>query len=146
MTVYRHGSGEFEPVDTVGMSGGDAVVKVRRTEGWEEIWPGSDSDGLEPVDTHRPADVTDDAATLVGELTSLEGEAEATCWFRYRLAGGGPPRETDRQTLEATGTFEADVDGLATGNDYGGEYDVWALTEVGGSTYAGRIQTITTDT
>lgn len=141
MTVYRYRDGGWESVNAVETPGGSARVLVRRSHGWEEIWPDS-AEGLTPVDTLAPSDVGTDSATLRGELRSLDGASNAECWFRYRLAGGEPAVETARQTLAESGTFEVSVDGLSAGADYGGEYDVWGLAAVGGTTYAGRIRTV----
>lgn len=39
MTVYRRDGDSWAEVDTVGLPDDDALVKVKRAEGWEVVWP-----------------------------------------------------------------------------------------------------------
>ena len=86
----------------------------------------SDSDSMvvtligEPeVETLGASVVTESRAILEGELTDLGGADSVEVWFEWadneNLEGA---QETDRQTLEETGTYENTLDGLEPETTY----------------------------
>lgn len=70
------------------------------------------------VDTLEPAAITSDGLTLTGELTELEGYDEAVVGFEWGEADGDFPHVTDGQTLDAPGTFSAELTDLEPDQAY----------------------------
>ena len=67
------------------------------------------------VETVDAGSVTETAATLVGNLSSLGDSASATGAFEYRERGADTWTVAGEQTLETTGQFDAEVTGLSAG-------------------------------
>lgn len=71
------------------------------------------------VETGSASAVDDTSATLNGELSGMDGEAEATVWFAYWVEGDAANASTTtNQTLTAPGTFSASVSGLENDTTY----------------------------
>lgn len=71
------------------------------------------------VDTRSASDVDNTSATLNGELTRLDGEAEAEGWFEYWVQGDpANVTSTENQTLTEPGSFSASVSGLENETTY----------------------------
>jgi len=94
------------------------------------------------VETRSATDVSDDSATLNGELTGLGGADNATVWFEYWVDGDAAnTTNTAKTTLDAPDEFEASIDGLD--NDTAYEYVAHARAD--GTTVSGDVETFTTD-
>lgn len=75
-------------------------------------------DGGIGVSTRDATSVDATSATLVGELSDLDGAASADCYFEWRRAGASGWTATTKQTLSSTGSFSASLSGLEDGVDY----------------------------
>lgn len=80
------------------------------------------------VVTNEATDVTDAAATINGELTSLEGVGNATVWFEYWEDGDRDNSSTTTSIdVDEPRAFSAELDGLANNTTY--EYVAHAEAE-----------------
>ncbi len=87
-----------------------------------DTWAGlkfSFTPGLPAVDTYLPTAVTSNSAKYHGTLWNLGGPATCQVWFEY---GDDNPNNLDETTtpqiVNATGPFEANVEGLKSGTTY----------------------------
>jgi subtilisin family serine protease len=94
------------------------------------------------VATDPASDVTQTAATLNGDLSSLGGDTSADVGFTYWVDGdrSNTERSVTVGTAEATGTFQTTVEALSPGTTYG--VVAWAENSAGRST--GSTATFTT--
>ena len=98
------------------------------------------SDGVY-VTTGDATDVTKTAATLDGTLQDLDGADSVDVYFEWG-PGGDLSNTTATRTLSSTGSFDATVDGLSEGTEYGFR----AVAESSdGSTDTGPTVAFTTD-
>ncbi len=71
------------------------------------------------VETGDASGVTNDSATLAGELTVLRSDEDATVWFEYWAADDPDNSSTTAaQELDEPGAFSAAADGLDSETDY----------------------------
>ncbi|MDD4990038.1 MAG: hypothetical protein PHW31_01885 [Candidatus Pacebacteria bacterium] len=63
------------------------------------------------VFTHPAGDISQDSATIAGELTDLGGKSSAVVWFEYGLTADYGSK-TNNQTLINIGAFQAKIDDL----------------------------------
>jgi len=70
------------------------------------------------VETEPATEVNGSTATLNGELLELEGAAEVTVYFLYRVEGTTVWMFTDEATLTEPGPFSATATNLETGTTY----------------------------
>ncbi|OYR44600.1 Ig-like domain-containing protein [Halorubrum sp. Ea8] len=70
------------------------------------------------VATLGSQDVTDSTATLLGELTSLDGADEAGVGFESRESGQDTWNFVGGQTVDTVGEFSAELSGLQAETDY----------------------------
>jgi subtilisin len=85
------------------------------------------------VETNAASSVSNDTATLNGDLTDLGGASSADVYFTYWEKGnkGSTQKWTSTQTQSSTGTFSEQISGLDTGTTYvfasradtGGDFD-----------------------
>jgi len=105
---------------------------------------GEDSTAVETalgVSTIGAIEVGTSAATLIGDLTELEGTDRATVYFEYGPVNEGLPESTAEQLVDSTGEFQATVTGLASGT----EYELRAVAEADGEVLTGETATFLTD-
>jgi hypothetical protein len=70
------------------------------------------------VSTDAVSGVTESSATLNGTLSDLGGASSADVAFEWREVGASSWNTTSAQTLSSTGSFSADLSGLASGTDH----------------------------
>lgn len=70
------------------------------------------------VETRPATEVNGSTTTLNGELLELEGEAEVTVYFLYRVKGTAVWLFTDEAVLTEPGPFSATATNLKTGTTY----------------------------
>lgn len=97
------------------------------------------------VETSEATDVTEDTATLEGELTDLQGVSNATVSFSYWEEGreNETRNTTGRVTRETPGTVSASVTGLAENTTY--VYRAEAVSGNGNVSDVGTNETFATD-
>lgn len=134
-------------IDAVGLASNTTYVFVAHAETDTAAAVGSertfttDVETSVSVDTRAATDVTNDSATLNGNLTELEGADTATVWFEY-WQQGDPANATNTTdlTLDGPSTFSASVTGLQNNTTY-----VYvAHAEANNTTVAGDQVTFTT--
>ncbi|WIV68439.1 ice-binding family protein [Natrialbaceae archaeon AArc-T1-2] len=74
--------------------------------------------GTPDVITSPATDVNESTATLNGELTDLGDFDDVDVFFEWREVGAEDWIATGSQTLEETGTFSAEIEGLEPGTSY----------------------------
>ncbi|WP_232686905.1 glycoside hydrolase family 2 TIM barrel-domain containing protein [Halobacterium zhouii] len=89
----------------------------------------SSVDAAGPTVEAGNATVDDTSATLTGDLSALGGADSATVYFEWGPVGDGFPNVTATRALDATGSFNETVSGLATGTRY--EFRAVAETAAG---------------
>ncbi|MDR5671672.1 fibronectin type III domain-containing protein [Halalkaliarchaeum sp. AArc-GB] len=94
------------------------------------------------VDTAEATDVTDSAATFVGEVVELEGADSTSVHFDWRGETDGEWNETSSQVLESPGSFSIG----STGFDRNTPYEFRAVAQARGETDVGETRTFTTET
>lgn len=77
------------------------------------------------VVTQDPTAVDTTSVTLEGELSNLDGETSADCYFEWRQTGVSSWNTTTTQTLNETGTFGDSLSGI----DEDTEYEYRALAD-----------------
>jgi hypothetical protein len=87
------------------------------------------------VETEPATEVNGSTATLNGELLELEGAAEVTVYFLYRVEGTTVWMFTDEATLTEPGPFSATATNLETGTTY----EFQAVAQVGDIVVYGEI-------
>ncbi|WP_245835463.1 ice-binding family protein [Natronolimnobius baerhuensis] len=87
------------------------------------------------VETRPATDINGSTATLNGELLELEGAAEATVFFLYRVKGTAVWTFTDEAALTEPGPFSATAMNLETGTTY----EFQAVAQVGDTVVYGSI-------
>ncbi|MFB1066087.1 ice-binding family protein [Natrinema sp. H-ect4] len=87
------------------------------------------------VETEPATEVNGSTATLNGELLELEGAAEVTVYFLYRVKGTTVWMFTDEQVLTEPGPFSATATNLETGTTY----EFQAVAQVGDTVVYGEI-------
>jgi WD40 repeat protein len=93
------------------------------------------------VGTLSPTDVTDNTATLRGEITAFENLGETEVYFEYQPSdGSGTLTTTSRKTVSSAGRFSLTVDGLSASTSY----DVYAVAESAALSDQGNTVTFTT--
>lgn len=109
-TAFADGDYRLEALvtDSAGNTSRDAVEVTVENE--EEV-----DLTIETVGTRG---VTESAATLVGELTSLDGVDEATVAFEWRESGTDSWYTTSGQSLDSVGEFSEDLSGLESDIEY----------------------------
>jgi len=93
------------------------------------------------VETNPATDVTDNSATLPGELTDMGGESSVNVFFRYREDGETTWQETSTDELTQAEDYEISITGLEEETTY--EY--MAVVQWN-SEDTGNIETFTTST
>lgn len=132
-TLNQTSTGEFE-IDLDGLESDTTYVAVAHAEAGNASDEGATvtftTDAVESVSvaTDDATLVTDDSATLNGELTDLEGVERAEVWFEYWEAGDRANNTTTTAVnLTEPDAFAASVDGLANNTTY--VYVAHAATE-----------------
>jgi len=74
--------------------------------------------GHPEVETNPVTDVTDNSATLHGELTDMGEESEVDVFLRYREVGQTSWQETSYESVSSTGDFDNTVSGLSPDTSY----------------------------
>ena len=74
-----------------------------------------ESFGIATVDA---GDVSDSSATLLGEVTGLDGISEASCGFEWRESGTAGWNATEAQTISSIGEFSDGISGLEADTEY----------------------------
>ena len=93
------------------------------------------------VSTIGATDIGTTSATLVGDLTDLQGVEQATVFFEYGPSNEDLPASTAGQTVGSTGEFETTVTGLASDT----EYEVRAVAQADGEDVTGGTATFPTE-
>lgn len=101
------------------------------------------------VETDRPAPVDGTTAALSGQVTGTTAAEQISVYFEWQspeedeegLLSGDPWNRTDEQTLEAPGTFSAELTGLDENQDY----EVRAVAEADDERYTGETLTYPDD-
>ena len=105
------------PGDEQGYGLVDAAAAVDGTSGDTGDTDDTEDTGV-VVSTGSAVDVGETAATLRGSLGDLGGAASADASFEWGEAGGSLPNASSAGTLSSTGSFSADLGGLAAGTEY----------------------------
>ena len=108
--------------------------------GGEEEPP--DPDVTVAVNTSEATDVTESAATFVGELIELEGADSTSVHFDWRAEADGEWNETSSQVLESPGSFSIGT----TGFDGDTPYEFRAVAQARDETDVGETRSFTTAT
>ena len=70
------------------------------------------------ISTQAATNVTTTEATLNGNLTSLDGETSVDVFFQWKKTGDPAWTETAKQTVSATGVFDAAITSLDSDTEY----------------------------
>ena len=125
--VYKEGGGTVEKAYVEFDGGGiNPVLTI------SEAFCVEDEPEIE-VETRPATDVNASTATLQGELTEIGTFEEVTVYFEWRHVADDEWSQTDEQTLDATGPFSAEIDGLVSGN----RYEFRAVAEADGQRVVG---------
>jgi len=120
-------------VDGVWQTGSDAVLQTAGTQ---------ETDAQLAVETLAPQNVTDNTATLRGEVTALENVDPADVYFMLeRMEDGYDPQELKHQTVDSPGKFSQFTEGRAADTTY--EY--WAVAESNDLSATGDRVSFTTE-
>lgn len=132
-SLNQTSTGEFE-IDVDGLESDTTYVAVAHAETENASAVGAevnfttDAEPAVAVETGEATDVTNDSATLGGELTALAGVDNATVWFEYWQQGDSANRSTTaNQTLDSTGSFNAAATGLSNNTTY--VFEAHAVTD-----------------
>ncbi|MEF8901034.1 MAG: PKD domain-containing protein [Halovenus sp.] len=100
----------------------------------------NDREGHVSVDTDPASDIDTRSVTLHGLVTELEHAEDVTLTFEYGEKGTELSTTVDSGTTSTVGSFDAPVDGLASGT----EYAFRAVAETANDSDAGEVLTFTT--
>ena len=102
---------------------------------------GADETESVVVETLDASEIGETSATLGGEMIELEGTDSVDVFFQYGEHGDGFTEETEPQTLEEVGAFDAAVDSLEPDT----KYEFRAVAETASDDDEGDIEAFTTD-
>ena len=138
------GSGTFSgSVDTTAFEDGELSLEARLTDGdGDTVGATVDVvvDNGPSVETLAASDVTDEEATLRGELTNLGGSEEVTVWFEWRAVGEESWTVAGERTLAEAELFDRRISGL----DPDAEYEFRAAVDDDGDTVTGTTRPFAT--
>ena len=93
------------------------------------------------VSTSPATEVTDNSATLQGELTDTGNDDQVEVYFEWGFEGGELSNTTPAQSMSFTDPFEQDIDNL----DSGTAYEFRAVAENSAGDSRGDVLSFTTD-
>lgn len=136
-TSYNTDAGYYEDTWESTTAADGAHTLEARVSGYSDTFPVEvtvDNEADVTVATLGSRDVTDSTATLLGELTSLDGANEAGVGFEWRGTGQDTWNFAGGQTVDAVGEFSTELSGLQADTDYEFRAVVTTPVEITGDT------------